>query len=334
MKICDFDLGSGITMNTHSRHSSPVTTPELLTPVGSAEYMAPEVVDVWQEQAWSYDKRCDVWSLGIILFILLCGYPPFYGQCGEDCGWERGESCHNCQELLFNKIQDGDYEFPDVEWQNVSEQAKDLIKNMLVRDPHKRYSAFQVLRHSWITNEVSKCQLATPRILLRYVTVTFGCCDCIVLILTLTSAFSGCRNNSVKGLEAFADTANACNRLILNHLSISEAYQPQTLLSAGEYPWEDVILEQPNLDGLGESADGDAGLMFNIGTDSSDECVEQSSGDETERHTTRALHMRWPIGLTPSSALARRRKQTVSSSDDSFDLEKSHSPHKIPSAIF
>ena len=55
--------------------------------------MAPEVVDVWQDQAWSYDKRCDLWSLGIILYIMLCGYPPFYGQCGEDCGWERGEAC-------------------------------------------------------------------------------------------------------------------------------------------------------------------------------------------------------------------------------------------------
>ena len=87
-------------MNTHSRHSSPITTPELLTPVGSAEYMAPEVVDVWQDQAWSYDKRCDVWSLGIILFMLLCGYPPFYGQCGNDCGWERGEACETCQVRL------------------------------------------------------------------------------------------------------------------------------------------------------------------------------------------------------------------------------------------
>ena len=98
VKICDFDLGSGITMN--SRCASPVTTPELLTPVGSAEYMAPEVVDVWQDQAWSYDKRCDVWSLGIILFMLLCGYPPFYGQCGEDCGWERGEACEDCQVIM------------------------------------------------------------------------------------------------------------------------------------------------------------------------------------------------------------------------------------------
>ena len=65
VKICDFDLGSGVVVR--SDHASPVTTPELSTPVGSAEFMAPEVVDVWQDQAWKYDKRCDLWSLGIIL---------------------------------------------------------------------------------------------------------------------------------------------------------------------------------------------------------------------------------------------------------------------------
>lgn len=65
VKICDFDLGSGVVLS--NQETTPATTPELLTPVGSAEFMAPEVVDVWQDQAWSYDKRCDLWSLGIIL---------------------------------------------------------------------------------------------------------------------------------------------------------------------------------------------------------------------------------------------------------------------------
>ena len=65
LRICDFDLGNGIILDEGD--SSPVRTPKLNTPVGSAEFMAPEVVDVWQDQAWSYDKRCDLWSLGIIL---------------------------------------------------------------------------------------------------------------------------------------------------------------------------------------------------------------------------------------------------------------------------
>lgn len=62
LKICDFDLASGIKCD-----SDGTKTPELLTPVGSAEYMAPEVVDAWVGDSFSYDKRCDLWSLGIIL---------------------------------------------------------------------------------------------------------------------------------------------------------------------------------------------------------------------------------------------------------------------------
>ena len=167
LKITDFDLGCGMIMD--SKASSPVTTPELLTPVGSAEFMAPEVVDVWQDQAWSYDKRCDLWSLGIITYIMLCGYPPFYGQCGEDCGWERGEACKDCQDMLFQRIQEGSYDFPESEWSGISENAKDLISHLLVRDAHLRYSAQQVLDHPWITLQGSMTQLATPRVLQRCV---------------------------------------------------------------------------------------------------------------------------------------------------------------------
>ncbi|KAG5851457.1 hypothetical protein ANANG_G00093650 [Anguilla anguilla] len=72
VKICDFDLGSGIKLNSDS---SPISTPELLTPCGSAEYMAPEVVEAFSEEASMYDKRCDLWSLGVILYIMLSGYP-------------------------------------------------------------------------------------------------------------------------------------------------------------------------------------------------------------------------------------------------------------------
>ncbi|PNI52959.1 MKNK1 isoform 5, partial [Pan troglodytes] len=77
-------------------------TPELTTPCGSAEYMAPEVVEVFTDQATFYDKRCDLWSLGVVLYIMLSGYPPFVGHCGADCGWDRGEVCRVCQEQQHN----------------------------------------------------------------------------------------------------------------------------------------------------------------------------------------------------------------------------------------
>ncbi|KAK6180536.1 hypothetical protein SNE40_012672 [Patella caerulea] len=195
VKICDFDLASGIPLMT-DQDADSVKTPELLTPVGSAEYMAPEVVNAWIGESFSYDKKCDLWSLGIILYITLCGYPPFYGQCGEDCGWERGEACTDCQESLFLRIQEGTFEFPDVEWSCISEKARDLIRHLLVRDPRSRFSAAQVLAHPWISQPPAATPLATPHVLTR--------------------------NNSTKDLESFADAAISINRMMQQHMMISE----------------------------------------------------------------------------------------------------------------
>lgn len=112
----------------------------------------------------------------IFRYIMLCGYPPFYGQCGLDCGWERGEACQSCQETLFTRIQDGMFEYPDNEWQDVSNNAKDLIQKLLVREPRKRLTALEVLQHPWITCPPAATPLATPGILTRYVCLRIFFC--------------------------------------------------------------------------------------------------------------------------------------------------------------
>ncbi|XP_013790512.2 MAP kinase-interacting serine/threonine-protein kinase 1-like, partial [Limulus polyphemus] len=200
VKICDFDLGSGIVLGSRT----PVSTPELLTPVGSIEFMAPEVVEVFNGEATPYDKRCDMWSLGVIMYILLCGYPPFYGRCGSDCGWEQGKYCEACQDMLFSCIQDGCYDFPEKEWAYVSQEAKDLISHLLVKDANQRYTADMVLQHPWVVLGGSIKPLETPSVLRK--------------------------NNSAKDLAVFAESANAVKRLVMHQMNLSvEINQPQYL---------------------------------------------------------------------------------------------------------
>ena len=161
VKLCDFDLGSGIKF--HSNEGS-ITTPLLYTPVGSAEFMAPEVVEGFledTEEDFKYDKRCDMWSLGVILYILLCGYPPFSGNCGEDCAWDEKGDCMACQEDLFSNIQQGNYIFKQEDWADISCEAKDLITKLLEKNSPRRLSAADVLIHDWVRN-TQTVSLNTP----------------------------------------------------------------------------------------------------------------------------------------------------------------------------
>lgn len=112
---------------------------------------------------------------------MLCGYLPFSGRCGEDCGWEdRGEECSECQHRLFQSIKSGHLIFPEKHWSGVSDEAKDLITKLLVRDASQRINATSILNHPWIirhsngdksvSNEKSDAPstaLETPRVLRR-----------------------------------------------------------------------------------------------------------------------------------------------------------------------
>lgn len=97
---------------------------------GTPLYLAPEVIT-----GPKYTYMCDMWSLGVIMYVMLCGRPPFYAK---------------DRTALFRKIRAGEVNFPDKYWKNVSEGAKDLIKKLLVKKPGKRATPEEVAAHPWI----------------------------------------------------------------------------------------------------------------------------------------------------------------------------------------
>ncbi|QCD79735.1 calcium-dependent protein kinase 2-like [Vigna unguiculata] len=97
--------------------------------VGSAYYVAPEVL------RRSYGKEIDIWSAGVILYILLSGVPPFWAET------EKG---------IFNAILEGELDFVSEPWPSISDSAKDLVRKMLTQDPKKRITSAQVLEHPWM----------------------------------------------------------------------------------------------------------------------------------------------------------------------------------------
>ncbi|XP_039893638.1 serine/threonine-protein kinase DCLK1-like isoform X1 [Simochromis diagramma] len=117
----------------------------LYTVCGTPTYVAPEIV-----AEMGYGLKVDIWAAGVITYILLCGFPPFRGS-GED------------QEALFEQILRGQLEFPAPHWDNVSDSAKALITGMLQVAEDKRYTAVQVLDHSWVNDDgVSKKEHQLP----------------------------------------------------------------------------------------------------------------------------------------------------------------------------
>ncbi|KAJ0412562.1 hypothetical protein ATCC90586_006929 [Pythium insidiosum] len=106
-------------------------TEGLATACGTPGYVAPEILEGQQ-----YGKSVDIWSIGVITYILLCGYPPFH------------DDNHNA---LFKKIKRGKYQFDSPYWDHVSDDAKDLIGKMLVVNPTERWTATQLLEHKWVT---------------------------------------------------------------------------------------------------------------------------------------------------------------------------------------
>jgi calcium-dependent protein kinase len=117
LKIIDFGT---------SKNFSPQT--KMNQKFGTPYYIAPEVL------RRKYTEKCDIWSCGVILYILLCGFPPFNGDNDK---------------IIMDKVAAGKYDFNHAEWKGVSEEAKKFIRKLMEFDPAQRYSAEQALNDPW-----------------------------------------------------------------------------------------------------------------------------------------------------------------------------------------
>ena len=98
--------------------------------MGTPYYIAPEVINK------NYNHKCDIWSCGVITYLLLSGMPPFNGQSDQD---------------IMKKVCEGQFSFEDRIWSTISENAKNFIKFLLTYDAEARPSADAALKHPWIT---------------------------------------------------------------------------------------------------------------------------------------------------------------------------------------
>jgi len=121
VKIIDFGL------STHAKRSSIMHQQ-----VGTIYYVAPEVL------SGSYNEKVDIWSIGVVAYVLLCGFPPFNG--GDEV-------------LTYDLVKAGNVTFPSPAWDHISEEAVAFIKRLLELDPEKRPSASEALEDPWLKHE-------------------------------------------------------------------------------------------------------------------------------------------------------------------------------------
>lgn len=106
---------------------------------GTPDYVAPEIVKnlLNRRRTTYYNYMCDEWSIGVIMFGILGGFPPWTAESDND---------------IFKQVVNGEYSFKDPVWKTISSSAKDVIKRLMTTDPSRRLSAADLLEHPWVAN--------------------------------------------------------------------------------------------------------------------------------------------------------------------------------------
>uniref|UniRef100_A0A672ICF8 non-specific serine/threonine protein kinase n=1 Tax=Salarias fasciatus TaxID=181472 RepID=A0A672ICF8_SALFA len=156
----------------------PAGSAPLQTPCFTLQYAAPELFE-----SAGYDKACDLWSLGVILYTMLSGQVPFQS--------EQGGMTSSYAADIMQKIKEGDFSLDGEAWKGVSDDAKELVKGLLTVDPERRLKLSDLKENSWLQGgaSMSTTPLCTPDVLessgptvRTYVNATYKVCVCVLKI--------------------------------------------------------------------------------------------------------------------------------------------------------
>ncbi|XP_067370996.1 calcium/calmodulin-dependent protein kinase type II delta chain isoform X28 [Channa argus] len=200
---------------------------------GTPGYLSPEVL-----RKDPYGKPVDIWACGVILYILLVGYPPFWD---ED------------QHKLYQQIKAGAYDFPSPEWDTVTPEAKNLINQMLTINPAKRITADQALKHPWV------CQRSTVASMmhrqetvecLRKFNARRKLKGAILTTMLVSRNFSACKTLLNKKSDGVKGSTESCNNTEEEEMKVAvceSAATDSAVLSQSSSIKEQTPTQSPNL---------------------------------------------------------------------------------------
>ncbi|XP_031655610.1 calcium/calmodulin-dependent protein kinase type II subunit delta isoform X6 [Oncorhynchus kisutch] len=223
---------------------------------GTPGYLSPEVL-----RKDAYGKPVDIWACGVILYILLVGYPPFWD---ED------------QHKLYQQIKAGAYDFPSPEWDTVTPEAKNLINQMLTINPSKRITADQALKHPWI------CQRSTVASMihrqetvecLRKFNARRKLKGAILTTMLVSRNFSACKSLLNKKADAAKPTTNNNSK---NSIVSAINAMKDNSMAAAQMESQNTVVAADGVKGSTESSN------TNEDEDMKDSVVMMSQGSATD----------------------------------------------------
>ncbi|XP_051273372.1 calcium/calmodulin-dependent protein kinase type II subunit gamma isoform X12 [Dicentrarchus labrax] len=249
---------------------------------GTPGYLSPEVL-----RKDPYGKPVDIWACGVILYILLVGYPPFWD---ED------------QHKLYQQIKAGAYDFPSPEWDTVTPEAKNLINQMLTINPAKRITAEQALKHPWVCHRSTVASMMHRQETvecLRKFNARRKLKGAILTTMLVSRNFSACKSLlNKKSDSAKPSTNNSKNSIV----SAINALKDTNMATNAQMESQSTVVHNP--------PDGVKGSTESNATNDEEE-MKGRKADSSALSQSSATEEMPPLLPSPQSSPATRKQEII-----------------------